>query len=36
MTYFNTKTTKEILDKLEVKFGKKSGSHVNNLWKKFC
>ncbi|ONK70244.1 uncharacterized protein A4U43_C05F31740 [Asparagus officinalis] len=34
MTYFNTSTTKETLDKLEAKYGKKSDSHVNNLWKK--
>ena len=35
MTYFHTQTTKEILDKLESKYGKQSDSHVNNLWKKF-
>lgn len=33
MSCFNIKSTKEILDKLELNLGK--NSHVNNLWKTF-
>lgn len=36
MSYFNNKTTKDILDKLESKLWRKSDFHVNTFSKKFA